>query len=217
MPKVETASCGVPISTVNYSSMEDIINKLEAYPIQIASYFKELETKAIRVYPSNDSLKNILVEFISLSPEEKLKKQQKTRELTEKHYNWDNIAHVWEQYLDTLPTKQHEWSKSSNFMETINLDKYKEHKNTLHIFVDICLNHLKKIEKISSISILNMIQNIEYGYVQQGTSVKEYSINDAIEEINTYINNCNNAEKARTSGYVSDEDYIKYSKIKASL
>lgn len=217
MPQVEAAACGIPVATVNYSAMEDIVDKLEAYPIKIASYFKELETKAIRVYPSNDSLKNILIEFISLSPEDKLKKQQRTRELTEKHYNWDNIAHVWEKYLDTLPTKQSEWSKPANFMETINLDKYKENPNTLHIFVDICLNHLKKIEKISSISILNMIQNIEYGYVQQGTSVKEYGINDAIQELNTYINNCNNAEKARTSGYVSEEDYIRYSKIKASL
>lgn len=217
MPQVEAAACGVPIATVNYSAMEDIVEKLEAYPIDIAAYFKELETKAIRVYPNNNSLKDILIKFISLSPQDKLAKQQRTRELTEKHYNWDNIAKKWEKYLDTLPSKQAEWQRPANFMEIINPEKYKNNTNNLHILFDICINHLNNKEKISSISVLNMLQNIEYGYVQQGTSTKEYNITNAIEELNTYITNINNAEQARISGYSSDEDYIKYSKIKASL
>jgi hypothetical protein len=69
---------------------------------------------------------------------------------------------------------------------------------------------------ISSKRILNILQNLEYGYVQQGPNVRSYGLKQAVEELNVYIQNINNSEKARTSNYKSEEDYIKYSKIKAS-
>jgi glycosyltransferase involved in cell wall biosynthesis len=67
LPQVEAGACGIPIATVNYSAMVDIVNKLEAYPIKVGSYFKELETKAIRAYPDNSSLVDILHRHIHLS------------------------------------------------------------------------------------------------------------------------------------------------------
>lgn len=216
MPQVEAAACGIPIATVNYSAMEDIITKLKAYPIGIAKHFKELETKAVRVYPDDNSLKDILVKFISLPQEEKIKKQQETRSLTEKHYNWKDIALKWQRYLDSVKPRQDLWKQPASLLQPIDPDKYRSH-NTLAIFTDICLHHIKDISLLSSNNILNMIQNIEYGYVQQGTNIREYKLEDAIKELNVYINNINNAENARISQYQSEEDYIKYSHIKASL
>ena len=81
---------------------------------------------------------------------------------------------------------------------------------------NICANNLKNINLISSKRILNILQHLEYGYVQQGPSVRNYSLKEAVQELNVYIENINNAEKARVSDYKSEEDYIKYSKIKAS-
>lgn len=219
MPQVEAAACGVPIATVNYSAMEDIIDKLEAYPIAIGSYFKELETKAVRVYPDGDSLKNILIKFIDKPTEEKELIRQKTRALTEKHYDWQAIAKKWEKYLDAVPSKQLEWAKPAELLTPIDESICKQDPNTMNymaIMTSICSNNLKNINLISSKRILNILQNLEYGYLQQGPSVKNYELKNAVQELNIYIQNINSAEHARTSDYASEEDYIQYSKIKAS-
>ena len=49
MPQVEAGACGIPIATVDYSAMHDIIENLNAMPIPPKTKFKELETKAYRV------------------------------------------------------------------------------------------------------------------------------------------------------------------------
>jgi hypothetical protein len=102
MPQVEAGACGVPIATVNYSAMCDIVNKLNAYPIKIKSEFKELETKAIRVYPDNDDLAKYILDFIKQPDSILNKKRFEIHELTHKHYDWTNIAKKWENYLDKL-------------------------------------------------------------------------------------------------------------------
>ena len=66
MPQIEAAACGIPIFSVNYSAMEDVVNKLEATPINVGSYFKELETEAIRVYPDENDFVSKMVDFINL-------------------------------------------------------------------------------------------------------------------------------------------------------
>jgi|MDTC01.2.fsa_nt_gb glycosyltransferase involved in cell wall biosynthesis len=219
MPQVEAAACGVPVATVNYSAMEDVVEKLEAYPISIGSYFKELETKAVRVYPDNQSLKNILIEFLNKTEKEKQDIRARTRALTEKHYNWENIAKKWQNYLDTIPSSEAKWGRPPNFLVPIDPNICNENPHNINymaLMTSICINNLKNIKLISSKRILNILQNLEYGYVQQGPNARPYGLKQAVEELNIYIQNINNSEKARTSNYKSQEDYIKYSKIKAS-
>ena len=73
MPQVEAGACGVPVITVNYSAMCDLVNKIEAMPVNPKSYFTELETKATRVYPDNEQLIKHIKDFIKLSEKEKTK------------------------------------------------------------------------------------------------------------------------------------------------
>ena len=42
MPQVEAGSAGVPIASVDYSAMNDVVHKLNGYPIKVNQYFKEL-------------------------------------------------------------------------------------------------------------------------------------------------------------------------------
>ena len=113
MPQVEAAACGIPVATVNYSAMCDVIKKLKAYPIKVQSPFKELETRAVRVYPDNDDLISTINKVLNLPQSMVDKKRQKIRELTEKFYDWDIIAKKWEKYLDSLSEKHYksDWSK----------------------------------------------------------------------------------------------------------
>ncbi len=164
-------------------------------------------------------MKSILIKFIDQSHEQREQLRVKTRSLIEKHYNWKDIAKKWEKYLDTIPSKQSEWNRPAKFLTPIDpsiLNENLENVNYMALMTNICTSNLKNINLISSKRILNILQHLEYGYVQQGPSVRNYSLKEAVQELNMYIQNINNAEKARTSNYESEEDYIKYSKIKAS-
>jgi len=105
MPQVEAGACGVPIATVNYSAMCDIVDKLKAYPIKVKTMFKELETKALRAYPDNDDLCDYIINFINKPSPTKEKLRQEIQNLTHENYNWDNIAKKWEKYFDNLDSK----------------------------------------------------------------------------------------------------------------
>ena len=46
MPQVEAGACGVPIAATNYSAMEDVLEWLKGYKINIGGMARELETNA---------------------------------------------------------------------------------------------------------------------------------------------------------------------------
>lgn len=66
LPIVEAASCAVPVMVVNYSAMEDAVNKLGATPIDVIRLFREAETNSYRAYPDNNDLVEKLYNFAKL-------------------------------------------------------------------------------------------------------------------------------------------------------
>jgi glycosyltransferase involved in cell wall biosynthesis len=99
LPQVEAAACGIPIACTNYSAMEDVVNKLGAYPIEY-SYYKEMETGCNRAVPKNDSIVSILKQFFSLNKEERIEKSKQTRILFDENYSWDKTAEQWMKVID---------------------------------------------------------------------------------------------------------------------
>jgi glycosyltransferase involved in cell wall biosynthesis len=55
MPQVEAASCGVPIMSINYSAMEDVVTNTGGFPIK-ANLQREIETNADRSVANNEDL-----------------------------------------------------------------------------------------------------------------------------------------------------------------
>ena len=110
MPQIEASACGIPVVTVKYSAMEDIIDKIGAHPIEIGCYFKELETSAIRVYPSQNSLVETLLELVNQPEGIRRQKGFKTRKLTEKHYDWKDTIQKWIDYIDSVDISKYEKS-----------------------------------------------------------------------------------------------------------
>ena len=160
MPQVEAGAAGVPIASVNYSAMNDIVNNLKAYPIKVNQYFKELETKAIRVYPDNESLKDILIRYISMP--EVLREQQRyeTRKLTEQHYNWDDISKKWETYLDNIQLTglQGQWNQPLPLIEPISNKDIVDANNLYLSILNIVSNKLGGHHIASSMILLNILK-----------------------------------------------------------
>lgn len=218
LPQIEAGACGVPIATVNYSAMIDVINKLEAYPIEIGSYFKELETKAIRVYPNQKDLENIIYNYIHLSIQEKREKSQRTRLLTAQNYCWDKIAEKWEKFFDrpSLFKTKKSWNSAPSFMPKYNGES-ENPKNAIIDMINICSNHFGDINKASSMLILDMCKDAGYGFSQSGTSFNAFYMKEIIENINAMINNTNQIEHIRSNNIRFDDDFIKYAQLKAKL
>ena len=222
MPQVEAGACGIPIATVDYSAMCDIVKKLEAYPIKIAAYFKELETKAIRVYPDNDDLVEYLIKFISLPKPIRDRKRIDIRKLTETHYNWDHISAKWEKYLDQLDASGYRsnWVPIS-YLPTFDANKidYKNipQANHFDFMLSLCSNSLKNMNRIQSMELLNMLRDFDYGFsVASPTQIKGFSTQQIMDHIQTLVHNHNESQKAIHHNIKIDEDFISYARMKAS-
>ena len=216
MPQIEASACGTPVATVDYSAMCDVIKKIEAYPIRIQTRFKELETKAIRVYPDNDSLAKIILDFYSLPDPMKNKIRMKTRELTEKNYDWDSVAKKWEKYLDELDNSGYrsQWSKEAEYMPEIKKFDANTSQN-FDIIMNICQNTLQDENLIGTKRMLDMLKNADYGYVQGSpTQISSFSIQNTYQYFDSIVSNNNQAENIRSENTEIEEDFIVYSKLK---
>lgn len=214
MPQVEAGSCGNPIATVDYSAMKDIIHKLKAFKIRIKQKFRELETKAIRVYPNNQDLINVLFDYIHQPEDVRNEKRKQTRQLVEQHYNWSDIHKTWESYLDSLDPdacSKRQWDEPGVFLKPLPEDVIEQKidpSQNLNVLTNACVNHLKDIKFLCSMNTLDMLSYADYGFAQNGTTIEKYSINNILRIIQSKINNNNLAENARISGLKIEEDFI---------
>lgn len=119
LPQVEAAACGIPIACTNYSAMEDLVNKVGAYPIDYDVY-KELETGCNRAVPKQDSLINIFEAFFNLSDEEREAKNIETADKFTRNYNWDNTADQWMRVADDC--KYADWHQPSKIISPAKID-----------------------------------------------------------------------------------------------
>lgn len=218
MPQVEAGACGVPIFTVEYSAMMDIINKLEATPIKVKARFKELETKAIRVYPDNDDFVKKMLSFIQLSDAARKESSYKTRQLTEKYFDWDLCFEKWDKYLTTLDNQGYrsDWNAASNYLANISMPTKHNNQDNFDLLMYICNNVLNNYHSMSSMTFLSMLKELDYGFVQAGMTIQPYNLEETIETINTMVNNNNIVESFRVGDQSFDDDFIRYAKMKGS-
>lgn len=218
MPQVEAAACGVPVCSVDYSAMKDVIKKLYAFSIPVSTYFKEMETKAIRVYPDNDSLVDYMIQFFETPESMRNKKRKKIRSLTEKHYNWEHIASKWENYLDTLNISDldklqhaHQIKREKNV--TIANNKMANISNIIEM-----VQNSKYLSEIVDMGyILDILKNADYGFEQAGSRIAQYNMNNAAKAMNALIDYNNTVYSIEKNQNYQQEDFIQYAKIKSSL
>ena len=216
MPQVEAGACGVPIATVNYSAMCDIVNKLDAYPIKIKSEFKELETKAIRVYPDNDDLAEYIYNFINQPITIRNKKRFEIHELTHKHYAWENSFKKWENYLDSLDKSGYRsnW-ESGQYLQPISTNIDEQDTNTFNLLLNMLNTNFKNPSMIGNQKLLELLNSADYGFIQNGpTNISGYAFKDLITYIKSLIDNHNNAKQAKDKNIKFDEDFIIYANLK---
>lgn len=107
MPAVEAASCGIPVAEVDYSAMEDVVRKLNGFPIEVLSKEKEVETGRHMAIPKQESFVRTMKKLIMMPPSVRKSVGFQCREAAIKHYNWDTTCRKWENAIDNLSCPDH--------------------------------------------------------------------------------------------------------------
>lgn len=119
VPLIEAAACGIQLACTDYSAMEDFVDKLYAYPIELSDTYKELETGCERAVPNKDSIVNIFNDFFSKTKEEREKMSRKTRRLYEENYSWDKTVKAWSDIVDDCPYA--DWKVEAHIIPVVDI------------------------------------------------------------------------------------------------
>lgn len=110
MPQVEAASCGVPVTSVDFTAMSSVASALDAQAISVERTFTELETGRVMALPKNDDLIAILNNLLLLPPAARRAIGSKQRDLAIKTFDYDLAGGIWHNAISKLspPIKRYQ-------------------------------------------------------------------------------------------------------------
>lgn len=169
MPQVEAAACGVPVAATDYSAMSDVVRHTNGYPIDVRTFFRELETNAERAYPDNELMADTLLEFFTMSESKRMNKSMQARKGAVSRYDWNDTAKQWENYIDSYSpsNKQGKWdSPPSLFNIPSEIPEGLDHAR----FVEWLYSQvLRRPEKTHAHDGVNLVRDLNFGaQISQG-------------------------------------------------
>lgn len=181
MPQVEAAACGVPIVSVNYSAMEDIVKVVDGYPIE-PILERELETNADRSKGNNNELLKVFHSFLN-QPKDRIKIQRlNTRKKCIEKYTWDNTTKVWENYLDHIEYKPTHGQWNIKALIKPLPEKYPKGLSHYQFAEWIFSNYIQNDSELFDYKMLNMIRDLNFGASVGMGKYEAYNQDKAFEE-----------------------------------
>lgn len=213
IPPVEAGACGVPVITVDHGAMAEIGHNLGARITKLASTFRELETNADRVTPSDDDLYHqIEQEYLKQQNQswlENMKAKETYRNKLTDHYSWDKTAAVFERIFDKIELVglQGKWdSPHLPISDNTNVDMTKLNSNR-EMIGHIIHNIIKSPYLLRTAMIQALIKNLDTEYVMEGANIKPYTMNDAGKTLDQLYNSKKTWEAIRTGHMALPENF----------
>jgi hypothetical protein len=201
MPQVEAAACGVPLASVDYSAMADVVEKTKGFPLKVAKMFYEWETNAYRAYPDNDYAADTFHKVRNLSPSELKYKQEKARSAAEKYFCWDRTAKIWSDHFESVVFKgnQGKWD-SPITIQNFDIPEYNEYPqmNTTQYVEWLCTHVAKSPELFISHFGIEMIEQLNNGITSAFKAGQPISRKNMYDACSTIGQNKVICERART-------------------
>ena len=210
MSQLEAASCGIPIASVDYSAMSEVVELTKGLKIKVKNKFREMETGADRVYPDIDSIVEVIRRFARMDKSYYEKYSKNSRKAALNYFSWDKTAKVYENYIDSIQELKN-WNYPPDLREVPeNFPKNLSNRQ----FVDFLYDMVGESEKRDSYQALMMIRDLNYGSTQVGMNMKKFGREDLFRNFKQYLSNKNHVEQCRCGTLkMSEEDYITYKQI----
>ncbi len=164
LSQVEAASCGVPIMSVDYSAMSDVVRKLGGEPIKVKAMYKEMETGAFRAIPDDEHFIELLKSYFKKPSMIRNTLGLKARNNFLKNYKWEESAKRWSEIIDKVVNGEELWLRGgiphqpedlTNQMETMPNNEYARWLIT---------KVAGWTDRAGSYSEMQLIRDLNYGY-----------------------------------------------------
>lgn len=166
MPQIESAGCGVPIASVNYSAMADAVAKTNGIPLKVEKLFYEWETNAYRAYPDNNYTADAIFKYQSTDQKYKKTKSKQARAAAEKWFSWDKSAEIWSNHFESivLTGQQGKWNAPS-YLTDGNIPEYNPcpHMSNTQYIEYLCTNVAKDSKLFNSFMAIKCIEQLNNG------------------------------------------------------
>ena len=194
IPQLEAASCGIPVFSVNYSGMEEIVKKLDGIPIDYVLY-KELETGSNRAVPLNDDLVSKITDWMNKSTKEKNAYSAKIRELLVSNYSWKLTAKTFEDIFDSLEPKNL-WDEAMTYnVEAKVPQNIRSNREFVYYIVDYILQEPRLKQ---TVFVENIIKSLDTTYAATPQGATKAPREAAIKPLEIFMNNKIYCEKIRS-------------------
>lgn len=205
IPQLEAASCGIPIFAIDYSGMEEVTTKINGTKLQYL-LSKELETGAERATPDNNYFVEKVIEFMSMTKEEKKNISINTRKLLLDQYGWDKTAETLMSVFDNVQPKNR-WDDK---LETDVACMVPDNLSNRDFVNFIIVNILKEKRLLKTYYIQNLIRALDEGYLNLG-SPSPLSRQEVVKILENYINHKVFCENIRCGNVKMNDNFLKYS------
>lgn len=214
IPQLESAACGVPFASVDYSAMSEIADNLSGFKIPVQKKFRELESNADRVYSDNNYITKLFYDFFNVFDNDyKEALSKKTRELCCKNYTWDNVYNVWKYCCDNIyelskSNKKLSWKKDQILLTNHANIKVPPGLNPREFVQYICMNILNEPDFIYTAQAQALIRDLSSRLVSKNGMLLTFDHKKVVEILETYLNNKITCNEILNSIEKTQEDFL---------
>lgn len=216
MPQVEAAACGLPVASVDYSAMTEIVESVNGIKIPVKRLFRELETGADRSYPDNDFTIKMLIDFFGSNKHLDKEYQNSIRTKCITKYSWDNVYKVWEECFDSIDINNKiPWDTKTVFSTNHGDSTVPPNLNPKDFVNYICNNIINEPYLINTAHVQIIIKDVCEKIVARGGTVNGFGHKNLVEIMEQHLNNKLVYEQLRQNvNSLNKESYLTCQKTK---
>lgn len=167
MPQIEAASCGIPVFSVDYSAMSDVVRKLGGEPIKVQRMYHEIQTNCQRALPDNNDLADKLVNFFNQPSILRESKRLHYKNMARQNFSWQLSGSVWyNTIIEVCKNHQRMWDAPGRIYP-INNNLTKEMDNAQFVQWLIC-DVLQEPERLGTYFHSKLLKDVNTGYIKLG-------------------------------------------------
>lgn len=212
IPQIEAGACGVPVCSVDYTAMSEVVRNIGGFAVPTSQIFCELESHAYRAYPNVDATLKVLVELANMDSSKRQALKQDIRNNTMQSYTWDRSIQTWIDTIESLDmSKKRSWSDKKQFtippvvdidysLSPFELSKY------------ICEHIIKDNQLLFSEFCQRAIRDLDHGVTKSANGFSIYTKEMLVKSLEQYANHKVFIDDIRLSNQALMEDFIEYAR-----